>query len=214
MGLTVIAIVNRSSAILQDVGAIRYSQADLVAYASDGQRRIVTVRPDAAAQTFVQPLVAGTLQQVPQGYSGLVAVHCNVTQPGGERRAAIRPIERAILDHENPDWNYRPEATLVEHYVYEPAANPLVWWCYPAPKTASAQAVEMTAVLDPPELGINDTPSINPVFHEALIDYVVARAVMRDSEFGDQMNRAQFHAQLFWQAILPPGKKAQPNATL
>lgn len=211
MSLTVLAIVERASTLLQDIGAIRYTQADLVKYTSDAQRRIVTVKPDAAAVTLQVMLSPGSRQTLPAGYTGLSTVLCNSLTDTSERKSAIRPIDRSVLDHENPDWHYKPTARLVEHYVYEPDINPLVWYCYPSPANVGQQSVELVLIADPPELVLGDTLTINPRYHEPVIDYVVARAVMRDSEFGDKQNAAQFHAQLFWQGIIPGVKT---NATL
>lgn len=216
MALTVNAIVDRASGVLQDVGAVRFSAGDLIKYISDGQRRTVALKPEAYAVTGQQALVAGCKQSIPTG--GLLILDCtrNITT-GNVVGRAITLVDRQVLDQEDPNWQRHKVASQVEHWCYDPKNDPKVFWVYPPPSQVGTQQVELTVSMDPPELTAGQTPVIDPRYHEALIHYAVAMAIVRDSEFGDQMNRAQYHAQAFMTGIgiptkVPTGKGAVQDA--
>lgn len=208
MALNVNAITDRAAGILQDVGSIRYSVADLVKYLSDGQRRTVILRPDLAAVTDKFDIVAGSRQTTENGVLRMVDVIRNVSSTNVYGRA-IRRVDRAMMDQEDPNWLRHAASSVIEHWMYDAEKDPHVYWLYPAPKNAVTMKIEASVVFDPPECTIGGALTIDPMFHEPLIDYVVARAVLRDSEFGDQMNRAQFHAQAW-----ATGIGAQKDASL
>ena len=211
MPLTVNSVVEQAAGILQDTGNIRFSVADLIRYTSDGQRRVCQMRPEAYAVTAVAPLVAGCKQTIPATATRLLECYRNITTAGVVGRA-VREIDRALLDQEDPDWQRRT-GSQVEHYCYEPGEDPRTYWIFPAISAAklSAAQLELSVAADPPELSAGQNLTIDPAFHEAIIHYVVSMAISRDSEFGDQLNRAQFHAQAFSTGI---GTRNPQNAAL
>lgn len=211
MALTVNSIVDQAAGILQDTGNIRWSTADLIKYVNDAQRRICMMKPEAYAVTAAAPVVAGSKQALPAGGLRLLDVARNVASAGVVGRS-VREIDRAILDQEDPDWQRRT-GSQVEHYCYDAANDPRSFWIFPAISAAklSASLLELSVALDPPEVGAGQTPVVDATYHEAIIHYVVSMAISRDSEFGDQMNRAQFHAQAFSTGI---GVRNPKNAAL
>ena len=211
MSLTVNSIVSQAAGILHDTGSTRYSANDLIAYINDAQRRICQMKPEAYTQTVVTPLAVGARQDLPIGALRLLDVYRNVTTANIVGRS-VRLIDRSVLDNEDPDWQRRT-GSQVEHYCYEPENNPRVYWIFPAisPAKASAAQLEISVAADPPDVAAGQIPVVDPTFHEAIIHYVVSMAISRDSEFGDQMNRAQFHAQAFATGI---GVRNPNNAAL
>lgn len=214
--LSVNAIVDRASGVLQDTGAVRFSANDLVKYISDGQRRTVALKPEAYAITATNTLVDGCKQSVPSTVLSILDCVRNITA-GGVVGRAITLIDRAVLDQEDPDWQRHKPSKQIEHWAYDPTTDAHTFWVYPKPSDPANMRVELTISLDPPELSIGGTPVIDPKYHEALIHYAVAMAIARDVEFGDQMNRAQYHAQAFMTGIgiptkMPSGKGAVANA--
>lgn len=209
MALSVNDITTRAGNILNDVAAVRYTNAELVGYISDGQRRVCALIPSAYSQTFslVLPTVGAmqklpTLVPLPTGGVGaatrLLSVICNVV--GSANGTAIRPIDRAILDDANPAWP-SVTGTTVLHSIYDHTVDPYTFWIYPGAAAANAQSIRMTCAIDPPNVSAGGQVFIDPLYHEPLIDYVVARACLKDADYGDELNRAQFHATSFFSAI-------------
>lgn len=211
MAITVNSLVEQAAGILQDVGSFRYTTADLIRYINDAQKRICQMRPEAYAVTGVTPLVAGVKQTVPPGGLRLLDAFRNVTSAGVVGRS-VRVIDRATLDGEDPDWQRRT-GSAVEHYCYEPENDPKVYWIFPAisANKLSVSLLEISMAMDPPDVSAGQTPVVDPTFHEAILHYVVSMAISRDAEFGDQLNRAQFHAQAFATGM---GQRNPKNATL
>ena len=211
MSITVNSIVSQAAGILHDTGSVRYTTADLIAYINDAQRRICMTKPEAYAFTSTSFVVAGAKQTLPTGGLRLLDVYRNITS-GGVIGRSIRAIERAVLDQEDPDWQRRT-GSYVEHYCYEPENDPKIFWIFPAisANRVSSSLLELSIAADPPEVAAGQTPVVDPTFHEAIIHYVVSMAISRDAEFGDQLNRAQFHAQAFSTGI---GVRNPNNAAL
>ena len=211
MAITVNAIVDQAAGILQDVGSVRYSTADLIKYINDAQKRICAMKPEAYALTGVIPVVAGAKQTIPVDGLRLLECYRNITTSNVPGRA-VRLIDRATLDREDPDWQRRT-GSQVEHYCYEPASDPRTFWIFPAISSSKlgTSTLEISVAKDPPDVSTGQTPVIDPTYHEAIVHYVVSMAISRDAEFGDQMNRAQFHAQAFATGI---GVRNPKNAAL
>lgn len=211
MSITVDAIVDRASGILLDVGGVRYSAVDLRKYISDGQRRTVQIIPEASAVTRSVTLVADCKQTIPG--DALLLIDCvrNISS-GGVLGRAIRRLDRETLDREDPDWQKHKGSKTIEHWCYDPKADPRTFWIYPQPAVASigSMMIELTLSLDPPELASGQTPSIDPKYHVGLIHYAVAMAVARDAEYADQAGVASQHMQQF---MLGLGVEPPKNAT-
>ncbi len=58
MPITAQSIVRRVVETIQDNTSIRWPISELVRYLNDGQRELISKRPDAATQTLVTPLIA------------------------------------------------------------------------------------------------------------------------------------------------------------
>lgn len=197
MALSVNEIVETAAGILQDVGSVRYSAADLVDYINLGQRRVCQMKPEAYCETLSTTLVNGPKQNIPLSATRLLDVYRNAKDDGTPGRS-VRLIDRAVLDREDPDW-HRRTGSQVEHYCYEPENDPQTYWVFPviSPNRIGSARLDISIAKDPTDVVPGGYPVIDQVYHEALIHYVVATAISRDAEFGDQMNRAQFHAQAF-----------------
>jgi hypothetical protein len=209
MALSVNDITTRAGIVLNDIAAVRYTNAELVGYISDGQRRVCALIPSAYSLTFVNTLPsAGAMQPLPTlvplptgGFGSatrLLSVICNVI--GTANGTVIRPIDRQTLDDANPAWPGVTGTTIL-HSIYDHTVDPYTFWIYPGAATAASQKIRMACAIDPPNVSAGGQVFIDPLYHEPLIDYVVARAFSKDADYGDELNQAQFHAQAFFSAI-------------
>ncbi len=199
-------IIGRARTLLVDESAVRFSDSELLGWVNDGQREIVVLRPDANQVVANVVLVAGTRQSIPADGYQLVEVYRNMgtgTTPG----RAVRKVEREYMDSAMPAWHAATPENDVHHYMYDPR-TPRTFFVYPP--AVGGRAVEVAYSAAPallPEassvIGIGDS------YANALLDYVMYRAMAKDSEHPANAQRAVAYRQAFENSL---GLKAQADS--
>jgi hypothetical protein len=127
---------------------------------------------------------------------------------------AVTQVERRILDETLPNWHETAAGTnKIEHYVYDPA-DPKNFYIYPkgASGTHSLEVIYSSA---PSEISISDFSSdttvisLDDVYANCILDYVLYRSYQKDSEFAGNAQRAMMHYQSFANAL---GVKTQADS--
>ena len=200
MAITAQSILQRVVTTLIDEGNARWTVTELVRYLNDGQREIVTYRPDATATTASLTLAAGARQTLPTGAFKLLDVIRNTAGA----KAAVRKIDQKLLDAQVPNWQNGTGNVTIKHYMYD-LRDIRVFYVYPpALNTASLELLysakptdiaEQTAVGD-----VTGNISVNELFANALQDYIVYRAQAKDAEYGNA-GMAAAHYQAFQNAV-------------
>lgn len=204
---------------LQDDDSVRWTAAELVEWLNDGQTAMQVQRPDTTEVITSLILNPGSYQNLadssfnlPEIPAKLMKVSRNTSLEG--RRRAIRLVSRDLMDVVKPDWESSPPATDCVNYMTDPNL-PAVFWVYPPAPVPSALAPAMMVevyysakpvVLEKPapDKTWKDTQgdiSVRDRFAMVLVDYVLYRAYMKDSEFGGNGSRAKTHFDLFQQAL-------------
>ena len=205
MAVTAQSIILRVVTTLQDSTSIRWAANELVRYLNDGQREIAMLRPDSTATTASLTLSAGAKQSIPTAATKLVDVLRNTS---GTKRA-VRFTTRALLDSQVPSWYNLTGVTEIQHYMYD-VRDPRVFYVYP-PAASSGASVEIvysavpTAVTEPSNgatyTDVSGNIGLPDVYANALADYILYRAFTKDSEFGNNVTRAQNHYSAFSSAL-------------
>lgn len=128
----------------------------------------------------------------------LLEVIRNMGQDGQTPGKAIRMIEREIMDSQSPSW-HQVAATAVSSYMYDPRM-PRYWYATPGVHPTTPVWVEIAYTAQPvaiPNLALlgseayrvdgssSQTITIADEFLDDLVNYVVARAHMKDAKYGD-----------------------------
>ena len=204
----VIDILDRAAIILQDNTNVRFPNSELLKFFNDAQKEVVLHRPDATMVNTTFACATGSKQTLPTQALRLIEVVRNV---GGR---AVTQVERRILDETLPNWHETTAGTnKIEHYVYDPA-DPKNFYVYPkgASGTHSLEVVYSSA---PAEISISnfdtDTTviSLDDVYSNCILDYVLYRSYQKDSEFAGNAQRAMMHYQSFANAL---GVKTQADS--
>jgi len=204
----VIDILDRAAIILQDNTNVRFPNSELLKFFNDAQKEVVLHRPDATMVNTTFACATGSKQTLPTQALRLIEVVRNV---GGR---AVTQVERRILDETLPNWHETAAGTnKIEHYVYDPA-DPKNFYVYPkgASGTHSLEVVYSSA---PAEISISnfdtDTTviSLDDVYSNCILDYVLYRSYQKDSEFAGNAQRAMMHYQSFANAL---GVKTQADS--
>lgn len=206
MAITAQSIIRRCVATLQDSASVRWPVAELVRYLNDGQREIVLHRPDAGLSSATISCVAGTKQSIPANGSKLIEVVRNA-KPGGTFRA-VRLTNKELLEAQIPNWHTMPPQDEVLHFMYD-VRDPKGFYVYP-PATTNARlditySAYPTDIAEPPDGSTYDAVtgniSVPDIYANALQDYILYRAYMKDSEYAGNAQRAQAHYAAFANAL-------------
>lgn len=199
MPLTAEAVINRALFVLNDdqTAPARWTKAQLLVFVNDGQRQIVQFKPDANPATAVVKLSAGTRQSIPSGQYQLVDIVRNMGTAGTTPGPPVSLIDRKTLDEEIPDWHASGSSATVKHYCFDDRA-PTVFFVYPAQPVANQGYVEMVTSVPPGEALLTAPITLNDIYANSLVDYILYRALSVNAEHADSLNRSMAH----WNAFL------------
>lgn len=214
----VVDVIDRASIILQDSANVRFPNAELLQFFNDAQKEVVLYRPDAnmknesiSGSTSPATLVDGSKQSIPAGGVRLVDVVRNV---GG---AAITQVDRKILDETLPNWHnaVQDASRKVEHFIFDPA-DPKTFYVYPK-AIAASDVLEIMYSATPSDIAVSNfstdtqTISVDDIYANSILDYVLYRCYQKDSEFAGNSQRAMMHLTGFSNSL---GVKTQVDASL
>jgi len=207
--LTGANLISRIQDSLQDTTGVRWTEAELLRYINDAQREVVNFKPQASADHSNVQLVTGTEQSIPDVALSLIKVVRNMSATGGSAtgKKSIRLVDEDILNSIEPDW-HDPTVTgdaahgsVIKHYIFDPD-DPRRFYVYPGVKSGSNAYVELITSRSPTDLSAtSSTIYIDDIYGNALVDYVLFRCYMKDSEFAGNAQRASQHYQLFLNSV-------------
>lgn len=195
MALTAKQILEQVARDLNDQTSIRWTTQDLARYFNDGQRYIITKRPDASHLVVAHALVAGADQTLPAGGEKLIDVSHNTTST----KRAISRVSSALLDAQLDGWRGAPGKVEILHFMYDereprsfdvypPAAvGAIVSLKYAAQTTDIAIPALFTTTDD-----ITGNLSLSDLFANALRNYVMFRCYSKQTELADPQLAAGF----------------------
>jgi hypothetical protein len=214
--LTGANLIDRIQDTLQDTTSVRWPEAELLRYINDAQREIVNFKPEASATHANVTLVAGTEQSLPSGGLRLIKVTRNMSGAASDAtgKRAIRIVDVDILDSQEPDWHDptvtgdAAHGTTVKHYAFDPD-DPKKYYVYPG--VSGSVYIEIVYSGSPTDLSAtSDTISIDDIYGNAIIDFVLYKAYLKDAEYAGNQQRAGTHYQLFTSSI-SGGGQAETN---
>lgn len=203
---TVTDVISKAQAVLQDTTGIRWPEEELTDWIDDACREIALIKPDASSRNTIVPLQGGTKQDLPADALRLLRVVRNIKEGGiGLGGRAIRLVSREVLDAQQPDW-HDPDSggvnafgEIVKHYMYD-EQDPLHYYVYPGidPDIRPAPAIEIIYSANPtPVRENNNYIPIPDLYLNAILNYVLYMAYMKDAEYAGNNQRAANHYQIF-----------------
>ena len=223
-------VLYRVSAQLHDISPqfTRWTERELVLWLNDGQKAIAKYMPSSCARVDAIKLVTGTkqsIEKIPAASvkpgdgstasdvygSYLQSVMRNMGTDGLTPGNAIRLVDREVLDVNNPSW-HTATATTVSQWMFDPRM-PKVFYVSPGVPSATNMWIEASFLANPVEVavvtngayGMNGTNattlSIDDKYTDDLVNYILARAYMKDAEFAGNSAMAASHASMFTSSI-------------
>lgn len=179
------AIISDAQIVLQDATGVRWDDLDeLLHWLNDAQKLVAAVRPDSSTVTAAFTCVAGTRQTLPEGATALVDVVRNSTGN------AVRKVPRDLMDAHRPAW-HTETAAATKHFMYDPRL-PREFYVYPPAVADASLTIRYQGT--PAEMdALSDTIGVDDMYRPALVDYVVWRALLKDTDQPDLIQRAAAH---------------------
>lgn len=211
MSVTVQSVIDRVQSVLQDTTGVRWPvTSELVLWVNDAQREVALLKPDASAVNTTVTLTTGTKQEIPSAGNRLLKVVRNMSAAsGGTGARAVRLVDLAVLDSQSPSW-HDPTVTgdaahtnIVKHYAYE-ESNPRNFYVYPG--VSGNSYVELIYSANPAAVTLSDNLSIPDIFANAIMNYVLYMAYMKDAEYAGNQQRASSHFQIFTASVTGKGQ--------
>lgn len=205
-------IADRARRVLQDTasGGTRWLDAEILDWINEAQRAIVLVKPNAKSTVADVTMVAGAKQSLPTGGIQLLSITRNANGP------AITRVDRRIMDAENRSWYTATASNTALHYIFDEDA-PDTFYLYP-PQTGTPGDIEMNYSVAPTDLGsLASTIDLNDIYDAPILDYVLYRAYMKDTDYSGNLERATTHYQAFVGAVTGKASaelQGSPNADL
>lgn len=212
---TVGSILDKAQSVLQDKTAVRWPEEELIEWVNDACREIALIKPDASSRNEIVPLVGGTKQTLPAAALRLLRVVRNVSDPvGGVGGRAIRLVSREVLDAQQPDWHdpnsggVNTFSDVVKHYMYD-EQDPLHYYVYPGIDGSlnPLPSIEIIYSANPQQVTTRaDTVPIPDLYNNAILNYVLYMAYMKDAEYAGNNQRAANHYQIFTSSVTGKGQ--------
>ncbi len=211
MATTVQSVIDRVQTVLQDTTGVRWPVvAELVLWINDAQREIALLKPDASAINETITLAAGTKQDIPSAGNRLLKVVRNMSAASnGTGKRAVRLVDAEVLNGQTPDWHDptvsgdAAHTDVVKHYIYE-ESNPRNFYVYPG--VSGNAYLEIVYSSNPTAVAQADNLSIPDIFANAVLNYVLYMAYMKDAEYAGNQQRASSHFQIFTASVTGKGQ--------
>jgi len=221
--LTGTNIIDRARLTLQDSSGVRWTDAELLIYINDAQREVVNIKPEATATHENISLSTGTEQTLPSGGLRLIKVSRNMSGTASDATGskAIRIVEEDLLNSIEPDW-HDPTVTgssahgsIIKNYLFDPD-DPKKFYVYPGVASGSNAYVELIYSKLPTDLSsVSSTIDLEDTYGNAILNFVLYRAYLKDAEYAGNQQRAGSHYQLFLNSLGAGGSAEaflDPNA--
>jgi hypothetical protein len=211
MAVSVQSVIDRVQTTLQDTTGVRWPVVgELVLWINDAQREIALLKPDASAKNTTITLAAGTKQDIPSDGNRLLRAVRNMSAAsGGTGKRSVRLVQREVLDAQTPDWHDplvsgdAAHTDIVKHYIYD-EQNPRNFYVYPG--ISGDAYLEIIYSANPSTVGQGDNLDIPDIYANAVMNYVLYMAYMKDAEYAGNNQRAASHFQIFTTSVTGKGQ--------
>lgn len=221
----------RVSAGLHDLNSqfLRWTQREFIGFYNDACKAVAKYVPSSSARVDAWKLAPGSKQSIeligadniiPGDGSEAAEVRGiflqslirNMGATGQVAGRAIRIVDREILDVNAPNW-HTETGTPISSYVFDPR-YPKVFYVFPAVPADEDWWVEGSMLADPIPLAVPVSPThyaadgaatqtiaIDDRYVDEIVNYMLARAYMKDAEYAGNTQQAQVHTALFANSI-------------
>lgn len=189
------ALIGKAKILAQDTTAIRWPDVEWLGWMTDAEREICIIRPSAFSKIASIPIIAGSKQAIPAG--GIVFIeYIRAMGAGGATPGNVaRKVPRQLLDSQNPSWHMMAATAAPTHYVFEPQA-PKTFYVYP-PNVGGQTSEVIYGATPAPITEVWNNINLDDVYGSPIIDYMMYRAYLKDSEMIGNAERSMLFRKAF-----------------
>jgi hypothetical protein len=199
-------IDNLVQVTLGDVSAVTWSEETLLDWANQGERKIVSLVPQANPVIESVALSSAAKQSIPSGGIAFINVIRNMgTTPGTTPGRAVTLTTIAALAAFAPDWNTDTQTTAIYNAMPDPL-DPTTFYVY-APSDGTGyvelEYADTPTVIDydAGEAWKASYPTIKEGYVDPLVSYILWRAFSQDSGIQGTRQRAIDARGAFYQGL-------------
>ena len=193
---TVQSILDKAELLLIDETNIHWSETELLGWLNDAYKVIVKNVPQSSVKRISYTGLTANKpdQALPSDAIVLLGMHYN-TASGKE----VSLISNEALDSSIPSWYTQAGTGDIKHYVYS-SLNPKLVWLYPNPTVNTS--VEISYSFVPESADTSGNCLLDDTYITSIIDYILYRAYLKDSQSGGDSSRATVAYQAFLQTLI------------
>ena len=210
-------IATRASALLNDEDNDRWSTAELLTYLNDGEKEVCLIKPDAyIVNVSYQLALSATKQNIPDGTAtypdpdsntipagiALLDIVRNMGTDGETPGNVITLVDMEQFDMAEPGWHTATASATVQHYMFR-ETDPKRFYVYPKQPASSMGWIEIVMAAIPIDIASSATAiNLDDIYQNALIDFVMYKAFMKDAEYAANADVAARYYNSFKTALI------------
>jgi len=211
---TVQTLINEVREIIHDtVATFRWADSELIDYCNAGIRQTIVFVPEANATESIVTISNDIARQVlPSGGIKFIKAARNYADDGTTPQGVIRSAEKDALDSYDPDWEFdtaiKPDGpNFFEHYFHDPREK-AVYYLYPPQAAVNKRVAIVFSAVPTAHTAVGDTFSLNDEYLNAVIQYMIYRALTKESR---QTIPAAYRQELWNNYLLALGLEVKAN---
>lgn len=171
----------------EDSANYRWTDAELIDYLNAGMRQIVVLLPEANTVETIEDTGTSRVarQALPAGGIKFIRVARNYADDGTTPQGTVRFVEKDTLDTYDPDWEYDSTikadgANFFEHFCHD-SREPKIYYLYPPPAADNKRYAAVYAAVPTAVTAVGNTFPLDDEYINAAIQYLVYRALTKES---------------------------------
>lgn len=192
--LKVKELITRAKITAQDVDFVQWPEAEWLSWYNECLLALASARTDAGAETRTVTIKPGSRQTIPEDSNKLIEVVRN-----DATGRAIRPIDRKVLDEQNPVW-HKETGTEPKYYSYD-SAVPTVYYLFPGVTGATHEIDIVVAKSPTPATSSEADVPVEDWFAPAIVNYILYRAYLKNAEYTNDLTRSEYFRRAFYEHL-------------
>lgn len=184
---TVQTLITEVRRVIHDETAtFRWSDAELIDYVNAGLRQTVILVADANTIETIEDTLTSRVarQSLPAGGIQFIKASRNYADGGTTPQGVLRFVEKDALDTFEPTWEYvsakADGANYFEHYCHD-SRESTIYYLYPAPAADNKRVAVVYSAIPTAVTVVGDTVPMADNYLNALIQYVIYRALTKEA---------------------------------
>lgn len=192
------AFIDKAKLRVVDEDMIRWDLPFWITALNDAINAVITIRPDAHSKTTEFTCVAGTIQTLDENCNILLDVIRNID---GKAVRGLDDME--MINNYRPEWIESIDQKSVDCYMQD-ESTPNTFYIYPGVSNQHKLLIAVSIFPDPitqNDYASNKKIAISPVYDNAIIEYMIYLAFIRDAEFASNASNAALAQQAFFNLL-------------